>query len=264
MPTATVPIRSITSVRADERARAEEAERHERRAVARLDQREGGKEHGRAGEREDRPRVAPADVRRLDDRVDEQDERTGDGERPGGVVASPRQRRPGSRAGAPGDSASAARPTGMLMKKIHSPAGAVDERAADQPRRGRADAAERAPDPERLVALGAIGEGRGDDREGGRGHDRGADALDHASRKQRRRRPGEPAHERRGREEQDTGHEHTPAPEQVGRPSSEQEQAAEGERVGAQHPLQALLARSRGRPRSRAAPRARSWRRGSP
>ena len=47
--------------------------------------------------------------------------------------------------------------------------------------------------------------------------------------------------ERRGREEQDTGHEQAPAPEQVGRPSSEQEQAAEGERVGAQHPLQALL-----------------------
>src|SRR5919197_1310314 len=35
--------------------------------------------------------------------------------------------------------------------------------------------------------------------------------------------------------------EQAPAPEQVGRPSSEQEQAAEGERVGAQHPLQALL-----------------------
>ena len=44
--------------------------------VARLDQREGGNEHGRAGEREDRPRVAPADVRRLDDRVDEQNKHT--------------------------------------------------------------------------------------------------------------------------------------------------------------------------------------------
>jgi hypothetical protein len=55
----------------DERARAEEAERHERRAVARLDQREGSQEHGRAGEHEDRAQAAPADVRRLDDRVDE-------------------------------------------------------------------------------------------------------------------------------------------------------------------------------------------------
>ena len=58
---------------------------------------------------------------------------------------------------------------------------------------------------------------------------------------ERRRRPGEPAEERRGREEEDTGHEQATAPEQVGRASSEQEQAAEGERVGAQHPLQALL-----------------------
>jgi hypothetical protein len=121
------------------------------------------------------------------------------------------------------------------------PAGAVDERAADQPSCGGADAAERAPDPERLVSLRAVGERRRDDREGGRGHDRGAGALDHAGRKERRRRPGEPAHERRGREEQDTGHEQAPAPEEVGRPSSEQEQAAEGERVSAQHPLQALL-----------------------
>ena len=45
----------------DERARAEDPQRHERRAVARLDQREGSKEHGRAREEEDRPHVAPAD-----------------------------------------------------------------------------------------------------------------------------------------------------------------------------------------------------------
>ena len=38
--------------------------------------------------------AAPAGVGRLDDRVDEQDERARDGERPGGVVASPRQRGP--------------------------------------------------------------------------------------------------------------------------------------------------------------------------
>jgi hypothetical protein len=37
------------------------------------------------------------------------------------------------------------------------------------------------------------------------------------------------------------GHEQATAPEQVCRPSSEQEQAAEGERIRAQHPLQALL-----------------------
>jgi RNA polymerase sigma-70 factor (TIGR02960 family) len=65
------------------------------------------------------------------------------------------------------------------------------------------------------------------------------------------------------RGEQDTGHEQTPAPEQVGRPSSEQEQAAEGKRKGAQ-PTAGPARRSQGRLRSRAARRARSCRRGSP
>ena len=127
------------------------------------------------------------------------------------------------------------------MKKIHrqpgpSTSGPPISHAAVAPMPPSA-----APDPERLVPLGALREGRGDDRQGGRGHDRGAGALDHAGREERRRRPGEPAHERRGREEQDTGHEHATAPEQVGRASSEQQQAAEGERVGAQHPRQVLL-----------------------
>src|SRR4029450_8134798 len=40
------------------------------------------------------PALPPADVRRLDNRVDEQDERAGDRHRPGGVVASPAQRGP--------------------------------------------------------------------------------------------------------------------------------------------------------------------------
>ena len=98
-------------VRAGEGSRAEDAQRHERRVVARLDHREGGQEQGRADEREDRPDVAPAGVRRLDDRVDEQDERTGDGERPRGVVAPPR-RRPRLSRRSTGEVTSAARPTG--------------------------------------------------------------------------------------------------------------------------------------------------------
>jgi hypothetical protein len=58
------------------------------------------------------------------------------------------------------------------------PAKTVDDRATDQPRCRRADAAERAPDPECLVALGALLESGGDDRKGGRGHDRCADSLE--------------------------------------------------------------------------------------
>jgi len=81
-------------VRAGQGPGAEDAQRHQRRGVARLDQREGGDQHGRAGERQDCPYVAPAGAWCLDDRVDEQDQRAGDGERPGRVVASPGQRGP--------------------------------------------------------------------------------------------------------------------------------------------------------------------------
>src|SRR6185436_8476543 len=68
-----------------------------------------------------------------------------------------------------------------------------------------------------------------------------ARALDDASGKKGLWRPGERTPKRRGGEEQSTGHEYAPPTEQVGRTSAEQEQAAEGECVCAQHPLQALL-----------------------
>ncbi len=46
-------------------------------------------------------------------------------------------------------------------------------------------------------------------------------------------------------EEHDAVHEHGPASEQVSRSPSEKQQAAEGERVGAQHPLQTLPGKAR-------------------
>ncbi len=73
----------------------------------------------------------------------------------------------------------------MLMKKIHRQPGAVDERAADQPCRGGADATKCAPDPQRLVPLRALSEGRGDARQGGWSHDRRAGPLNHAGSRQR-------------------------------------------------------------------------------
>ena len=146
--------------------------------------------------------LAPAVRRRLDDRVHEQRERAGDRQRAGRVEASRRRRRRGSRGGAPGESASAATPTGMLMKKIHCQPGPSTSGPPISQRGRRADPAERAPDPERLVALGALLEGRHDDRERGRGHDRRADALERARADQRGRRPREPA-EKRGDGEDD-------------------------------------------------------------
>jgi hypothetical protein len=226
-------------VGADKRPRAKEPQRHERRAVARLDQREGSKEPGRGGEEEDRPQAAPAGVGGFDECVDEQDERTGDGQRTGGVVAAPRQcgpalaheyRRQCERGQADGD----------VNEEDPLPARAVDDRACDQVARGGAEGAVHAPDRERLVALGPLEGGR-DDREGGGGHDRCPDALERSGPDQSVGRPGETAKERGEGEEQEPDHEHAAAPEQVGGAAAQQEQAGEGDRVGADHPLQPLL-----------------------
>ena len=54
-------------------------------------------------------------------------------------------------------------------------------------------------------------------------------------------RPGEPAQERAEREDDEAEHEDAPAPEQVGSAAAEQQEAAEDERVGADHPLQVFL-----------------------
>src|SRR4029450_8468085 len=133
-----------------------------RRSLARLDQREGRKEYSRAGEEEDRLHAAPAGIRRLDDRVDEQDERPGARDCPRGVVASVRERGP-ALAQEQGRQRERGQAEGDVDEEDPLPAGAVDERAADQPGGGGADAADRAPDPERLVPLGALGKGGGDD-----------------------------------------------------------------------------------------------------
>ena len=70
--------------------------------------------------------------------------------------------------------AKAARPTGMLTKKIHSQESAS---VSTPPRRddGGAEAADRAPDAERDVPLPALRERRHQDRQRRRGDRRGAE-----------------------------------------------------------------------------------------
>ena len=131
-------------------------------------------------------------------------------------------------------------PTGRLTKKIHSqPAHSV----STPPKRTPAaapDAADGAPDAERLVALRALREGRRDDRERRRGDDRGADALDGARDDQHGVALGQAAEQRREREDGDADQEHATAAEEVGGAPAEQQEAAEGDGVGRQHPLQVL------------------------
>ena len=120
----------------------------------------------------------------------------------------------------------------------------VGEHAAEQHARCGAEAADRAPDAERDVPLTAFREGGHQDRERCR-RDRGcAEALNRAGADQRRLGPGETAQQRPDREQDQADHEDAPAAEQVGRAAAQQQEAAEDERVGGDHPLEVRLRES--------------------
>ena len=90
------------------------------------------------------------------------------------------------------------------------------------------------------VAFAAGGERDGQQRERGRRQQRGADALYGADRDEHAGGGREPAGQRGGREQAEAGEEHAAAAEQVARPAAEEQEAAEGERVGVHHPLEAV------------------------
>ncbi len=121
------------------------------------------------------------------------------------------------------------------------PAEEVREDTAEQNARGGAEATDGPPDSERDVALAALAEGRRQNRESGRGDDRGPEALKRPGGDQRRLAPREPCHERPACEQPQPDEEDAPATEQVGGTPPEQEEAPEDECVGADHPLQVLL-----------------------
>ena len=121
------------------------------------------------------------------------------------------------------------------------PAQVGREHAAEQDADGGTATCGGAVDSERAVALAALGEGRHQERERGRCKQRAAEPLQGAERDQRRLRPGETAEQRAGREDGQACDEEAPAAEQVAEPAAEQERAAEEDRVGRDHPLQARL-----------------------
>ena len=116
------------------------------------------------------------------------------------------------------------------------PAEALGEDAAEEDADGAAGAGDGPPGPERLVALGTLPEGDGDDRERRRRDDRGAEPLDGAGDDELDVVLGEAAGQRGEREEDQAGHEDAAAAEQVGEPAAEQQEAAEREHVGVDDP----------------------------
>src|SRR5439155_22978133 len=69
----------------------------------------------------------------------------------------------------------------------------------------------------------------------------GAEALERASGDQRRLAPGEPAEQRADREDHETRHEDAFTTEDVRQSPTQEQEAPEDERVGADDPLQVLL-----------------------
>ena len=207
--------------------------------MPRFDRRERRQQCRGRGEQRDGLRVAPARLRRVDDRVDQQREGAGDRQRARRVVAAPLARRP-ALAQEHGRERQRERSHRDVDEEDPLPAQAVDDGPTDQPCGRAAEPAEGAPDPERLVALRALVEDRRDDREGGRRHDGRADSLQRTGRDQGLVRPGQAAQQRRDREEDEPDHEHAAAPEQVRCTATQQEEAGEGEGVGAHDPLEPL------------------------
>ena len=219
---------------------AEDRERHERLAVAALDDDEGGEERERQRAEDDRLRRAPAGVVGVDERVDEQRQTGRDRHGAadvegalGGLVVALGQQARGEQRGGDADR--------HVDEQDPLPAEVLGEHAAEQHARGAARAGDGAPDAQRAVALGALGEGVGHDRQRGGGDERGAEALQGA-------RGDEPdvglrqAAEQRGeREDDEADHEELAAAQEVGEAAAEQQEAAEGEGVGVDDPGEVVL-----------------------
>ena len=193
-------------------------------------------ERCRSRERAERARRAPAHVRRVDEREHEQQHRGGHRH---GACDVERAREPRPTAvrdeTKPGEECDERK---RCRQEEHpAPADLGQEPAEDEAER-EAGRAGRRVDRERLVARGALGERRRDDREpGGRG-ERRADALHEARRDQERAACRETAECRGNDEDAERDQEHTPPTQQVGRPAAEQQEAAVAEHVGAHDPLQ--------------------------
>ena len=227
----------MPEVRAHQRARAQDAEAHERGGRPPLDGDEERQQDRAQREGADRLRRGPALVGRLDDGPHEQEHPGGQGHGAGDVEAPARQRGPAVvRDHPPADGQQGER-DGDGEQEGPAPAELGEHAAEDEPE-GEAAGPGRGVDAEGPVALGALRERGRDDREACRGGEGRGRALQEAGHDEQRAVVHEPA-EGRGDGEEAQGDEQRPAPaEQVGGPPAQQEQAAVSEHVAGHDPLQ--------------------------
>jgi len=118
------------------------------------------------------------------------------------------------------------------------------EHAAEQDADGSAAARRRSPDAERGVALATFPEDRHQEREARGREECAAETLETAEDDERSGRPGQAAERGAEGEERDAADEDAPAAEQVCEAPAEQEEAAEDDCVGGDHPLEARLGKA--------------------
>ncbi len=117
------------------------------------------------------------------------------------------------------------------------PASELDQHAAQHLARHEAHRRGGAVHAQGTGALRAFGKAGRDQGEGRRGDQRGAGALHHARGDEQKRVAGQPAGQRRRREDQQPGHEHAAPAEYVRGASAQDQQATERDRVSGHDPL---------------------------
>ena len=199
-------------------------------------------------------RRSPSGVSRLDQAVDERGGRA----RWPAIAPGRSTRRPcagGAGANRRGSSARTARPTGMLTKNTHSPAGSRRQGAADERARRESGSAERRPDAECLVTFGAVKE-PGDGGQRRRGQQRRAHPLGDPAADQHRPARGEPGDQRGEHEQRQAGQQRCGGRRSASaEPPAEEHEAAETQRVRGDRPGELTRGRAAGRSRCWAAPR---------
>ena len=222
-------------VRARARAVAQDADREERVRHARLDRGERRQQHRARAEHDERHGIAPGvrlGVREAVDEPEQAGRRRGGAEQveppPVPVDVPGEQPRGGHR-----------RRDGEQQVHVQAPAPGepLGERAAEQQPDGGPAAGDGAEDAERLPALGRLGERRGEERERGGREQRAEDALRGAGGDEHAERAGGASYGRGGGEAEQPGDERPLAAEEVAEAPAEQQERAEGERVGRDDPL---------------------------
>ena len=118
-----------------------------------------------------------------------------------------------------------------------APGQVLGQDAAQQQPDRTASSGDGAVDAEGLAALGRVGERHGErGQRSGREH-RAERTLDRAARQQHAEADGRASQRRRGGEAHHADDQHPLAPKHVREPAAEQQQPAEGQRIGGHHPL---------------------------